>query len=514
MPLTPSVDSPFDISGTPTTNPSPTRARSSTRRARQWLQSTLLRKTNSNIMAPPSDIDPPRPLALHGPPSLPDFSIQFLPASSSSGTSSPIPLRTPDIPGEQYAYHSLDGHSAVDLQPLTLPVPRKFWESATDDREFTTRSSRRSVDGGDAQRRLYVDSENSSVVSLDILARGLPAALYDSPRTPYSRHQVFRPHARVSKKDRALRDLADDPGSPVRGVTDFDRILRPSMPLRDFELRGWCAYAGIGVPDYFYHSATRTVTDIDLRSSSALNAISDMMNETGDILPPPEGWEQWLCAMSTEGGLPIQCWINHETKCVSSTCPAGHTSDQPYRGPSKNERLEMEVRYWSYVEAHPSHGSIYHRTISTAMSELKIYHAEHVLSIPGRSAPCLTFEECQTLTDSLRSLDDSPHTPSETAFTKATIAARIHLRIAVSRLSAVSPPNKIDLFGLQLLIAKLRELLHILGSVHALASVFYVFVRREWCCASSRAVCSKSVSSLLSCRVKIPKHRAGAKVTY
>ncbi|KAI0319135.1 hypothetical protein OF83DRAFT_1111938 [Amylostereum chailletii] len=188
-------------------------------------------------------------------------------------------------------------------------------------------------------------------------------------------------------------------------VRDLDEIIQTAKPMREFELRGWSACVGADDATYFYHRATQIVTDMDLRSSSALSLLFDMMDVTCVVRPPPDGWELWIQMLpSTASDVPTQChWIHHETRWISRTCPEDDDSER-CSGLSKTERLEMDIRYWSYVEAHPSHESAYLRTVSSAINLLTRCHAELILSTPDRTAPPFTLDECQKLTDMINSL--------------------------------------------------------------------------------------------------------------
>ncbi|KAI0310590.1 hypothetical protein OF83DRAFT_849838 [Amylostereum chailletii] len=263
-----------------------------------------------------------------------------------------------------------------------------------------------------------------------ILGLDLPRALYDAPRNQRTSQISHLSFVSRSRSQLPSGNEGSKAGLDCAPVSEYhlDDILRISKRIPEYEFRGWCACVGTGNVDYFYHHATRIVADTDLRSPSSLNLLSGMIDVTCRVRPPPDGWELWIQILpSRTNEAPIQCWIHHETRSISETFPRDDCRNEWGPSLSEVERLEMDIRYWSYIDGHPSHESTCLRAVSSAMNLLTRCHAELILSIPGHTAPPFTLDECQKLADIIRSLD-SAHISSEAAFTRGSIAAQVHIR--------------------------------------------------------------------------------------
>lgn len=89
------------------------------------------------------------------------------------------------------------------------------------------------------------------------------------------------------------------------------------VPMRRFTSMGWQENV---LPDgsrYFSNPTLHVVTDIDLRNSERLDAVTSFL-EGGDMdILPPQGWELWLRdAGESTTFIPAKAWVHHGTRMV------------------------------------------------------------------------------------------------------------------------------------------------------------------------------------------------------
>ena len=152
----------------------------------------------------------------------------------------------------------------------------------------------------------------------------------------------------------------------------------------------------ITLPDnsvYFYHQTLRVTTDIDLRTPSKLDAVTSYLQENSidESFLPPEGWESWLVDSNVgrkHGLKPISSWVNHAEKILTFASPSlpqsrevstAKTLDDDRALAScfssttedlSNTGLDLEYRYWAFMESHPAHASLPSSARSDALDAL------------------------------------------------------------------------------------------------------------------------------------------------
>jgi len=140
----------------------------------------------------------------------------------------------------------------------------------------------------------------------------------------------------------------------------------------------------ITLPDnavYFYHPTLRVTTDIDLRTPSKLDAVTSYLQENSidEAFLPPEGWESWLVDSNVgkkHSPKPISSWVNHAEKILTFASPSLPRSREvstpktldddrtltPFSlaplGVHSGTDLDLEYRYWAFMESHPAHASL------------------------------------------------------------------------------------------------------------------------------------------------------------
>lgn len=92
------------------------------------------------------------------------------------------------------------------------------------------------------------------------------------------------------------------------------------IPMRRFASIGW---QEIVLPDgssYFSNSTLHVVTDIDLRNSERLDAVTTFLEGRDMDILPPQGWELWLRdageSTSHTTFIPAKAWVHHGTRMV------------------------------------------------------------------------------------------------------------------------------------------------------------------------------------------------------
>jgi hypothetical protein len=162
---------------------------------------------------------------------------------------------------------------------------------------------------------------------------------------------------------------------------------------------GWTEHV---LPDgsaYFSHERLRVITDVDLRDPRVLDAamvVLDQKLPDGAGVPEgEEGWECWLrSATGAKKGVfePVRNWVSHPQRAVMVEKPNGQMTvgDEDrelwhflYLGHWLIPRsgLDMEYRYWSYMESHPAHVPLPSHAIAEATDALTwAYTGEYRIS--------------------------------------------------------------------------------------------------------------------------------------
>lgn len=173
-------------------------------------------------------------------------------------------------------------------------------------------------------------------------------------------------------------------------VPQTSAVAWPSME-RNFRTLGWSEHV---LPDnfmYYSHRDLRVVTDVDLRNSKKLHAITEYLDRKHpfEIVLPPLGWELWLRDDSKLAYefIAVKAWVNHRdrlltleppTQAYSGSSPPTAEDDRETIQPSfivsirltLSKGLDVEYRYWTYIEAHPAHEPLAPSAYAEAMDTL------------------------------------------------------------------------------------------------------------------------------------------------
>ncbi|KAL4257782.1 hypothetical protein AB1N83_010513 [Pleurotus pulmonarius] len=203
---------------------------------------------------------------------------------------------------------------------------------------------------------------------------------------------------------------------------------------------GWIEYI---LPDssfYYVHPTLRVTTDIDLRNIQNLDVVNKYLERKdggssygyGTVVS--NGWEIWLresgVKSKKKGGKDdfVKCWIDHKRRILTYNSPDGregsHIEDE--------DRLDVEYRYWSFMEAHPAHVTLPPNAKTEAVEVLTWSYTDRLLPRSHGPPPPFSQEECNELTNLLRSFGDNPsdQTLQNTVHTR--IVSRILLRVGES----------------------------------------------------------------------------------
>ncbi|KAG6369621.1 hypothetical protein JVT61DRAFT_14190 [Boletus reticuloceps] len=201
--------------------------------------------------------------------------------------------------------------------------------------------------------------------------------------------------------------------------------------------RGWTEYT---LPDgvrYYVNEDNRAITDLDLRSLTKLDEVSNTIDASDDA---PEGCEMWIRAGSNAkkgwwkqkaGGEPAVLWVDHRHRRV-----LGDPSDD-YVQSGGDDRLDDEYRYWAFIEMHPAHipRGIVESARKDAIDVLHLSYADFLIT----HRPTSPFSQ-----DEYRNwikLFSNPHYRIIPAYTRA--VAHILLRVARCRWDNLVPENVI-----------------------------------------------------------------------
>ena len=162
------------------------------------------------------------------------------------------------------------------------------------------------------------------------------------------------------------------------GSADFSsRLGRSSSSVSTPLLHnlGWIEYVLPDASSYYVHPTMRVTTDIDLRNTKKLEAVTSYFDHKN--AGAAVGLEVWLQDLTTtkRGFVPATFLVDHRRRCVAFESPMAKNGasgkskypedDRKCRalpellqaliGPTGLIGLDMEYRYWSFMEAHPAH---------------------------------------------------------------------------------------------------------------------------------------------------------------
>ncbi|KAG8687448.1 hypothetical protein FRC11_007211, partial [Ceratobasidium sp. 423] len=209
------------------------------------------------------------------------------------------------------------------------------------------------------------------------------------------------------------------------------------------------------------------VTDLDMSdpvTHSGVNSFVDKNLQERDV-DLPSGWEVWIHAsgageslfdgskadrwdeISEAGSEPVDLgygtpcvlvwtYVSHKRRRVGAQGP----EDKFVTGEDAEHDLEMERRYWAYVETHPAHADVNPRATQEAIELLTWHYTDRFLAEKKRGEkevihvkPPFTPEESQEVLEFLKSVT-TDYSHANTVLKTRTVA-RVHVRTAEWRLA-------------------------------------------------------------------------------
>ncbi|KAI0677687.1 hypothetical protein C8Q78DRAFT_961672 [Trametes maxima] len=196
---------------------------------------------------------------------------------------------------------------------------------------------------------------------------------------------------------------------------------------------GWTEYV---LPDssyYYFHTDSHVTTDIDLRNPKKLQVVTEYLEKKlprEATMPPPQGWELWLkdVGVMKHEVVPVKSWVNHQLRIITSEPPPIVTGDGLIMERfSEDDKLDMEYRYWGFLEGHPAHEPLPAETHAEALDALKWSYTDCLLPAARPAPPPFAPQECQELMNLLRSTDNSTR---NAVVVQTRIVSRVLLRVA------------------------------------------------------------------------------------
>ncbi|PCH40711.1 hypothetical protein WOLCODRAFT_136952 [Wolfiporia cocos MD-104 SS10] len=230
----------------------------------------------------------------------------------------------------------------------------------------------------------------------------------------------------------ASPQYASSPSNGARLSQLFPMEQALTGSSRVIESLGWQQHS---LPDssfYYAHPELRIVTDLDLRDLLKMQAVTAYVEKTlrKEVMMPFPDWELWLREdeSSQVGFQAIKLWVNHRTRLLAFDPPPTITGNSLPDNITDDDRLDMEYRYWAFLEAHPSHAPLMPEARNDALEALTWAYTDCVLPASRNDSPTPPFapQECQELMTLLRSIDGGEMTP----LVQTRIIARVRLRVA------------------------------------------------------------------------------------
>jgi hypothetical protein len=184
-----------------------------------------------------------------------------------------------------------------------------------------------------------------------------------------------------------------------------------STSVQLFTKHGWTEYALPDGTTYFAHPILRVITDINLHSTAKFHAVTEFLDAGNTVATvttyPLDSREVWLREMPgsgrNAGTVLVRNWVDHLKRLVSLK---GADIAEEEEG---EERLDMEYRYWSYMESHPAHLTLSPVAKNQALEALAWSYTDSLLplaSTPKPIPPPFSQDECQHLMGLLRSFGE------------------------------------------------------------------------------------------------------------
>lgn len=191
---------------------------------------------------------------------------------------------------------------------------------------------------------------------------------------------------------------------------------------------GWKEHALPDSTSYYVHSSICVVTDIDLRNAQKLRAIMEYLKRfPSEVATPPQGWELWIreTGKTKKDFKLIKNWVNHKARILSFDPPPTISGDSLPDQINDDDRLDMEYRYWMYLEAHPAHAPLISDSRAEALDALSWSYTDSLLPASRSVAPPFAPQECQELMTLLRSVDGV----NSTVVVQTHLVARVMIRV-------------------------------------------------------------------------------------
>ena len=208
-------------------------------------------------------------------------------------------------------------------------------------------------------------------------------------------------------------------------------------------MSGWAEYTLPDNSSYYVHPERHIVADVDLQNPTKLQMVTEYVNNKlpEDAATPRDGWELWLRDPHPDRDgrnlTLVQTWVNHRAHVLSTDPPSAAVREQVRDDDRASSRtklssrltfcpgLDMQYRYWSYIEAHPAHVSLTAESRADALEVLRWSYTgqlprpavytqlltscpEHLLPAARPAPPPFAPKECQELMALLRTANDEP----------------------------------------------------------------------------------------------------------
>jgi len=262
-------------------------------------------------------------------------------------------------------------------------------------------------------------------------------SLRDSPRIPKANIETDETLPLLSRPVSPRTAYLNPPNNPTPFVSPSTSArplgssawtLQSSSTPRLHEL-GWIEYR---LPDntvYYVHPTCRVTTDIDMREDKKLDSVVAFLERHRSTVVPL-GLEMWI----REGkyfkkGFPLKLllfWVDHGRRTVLPQQVPRHGRNEY----DLDDPLDIEFRYWSFIEAHPAHTSLPPSAKVEALDVLTWAWTDRLLPSHRPIPVPFSQEECQELMSLIRSFGTEQGDSEFQSVVYTRIVARILLRVA------------------------------------------------------------------------------------
>ncbi|GLB34349.1 hypothetical protein LshimejAT787_0112330 [Lyophyllum shimeji] len=255
-------------------------------------------------------------------------------------------------------------------------------------------------------------------------------------------------------------------GSPARRTSTWP-MQEPTVAFGTVRLHnlGWLEYQLPDGTTYYVHPTRRVCADLDLRDEDTIEALVAYFERRIDGSGAPAGMELWLSGEEKSkrrrkgnGFEPMRLWVNHKLR-TAMVEPAQNGKKSKGKGKTEHgdDQLDLEYRYWSFMEAHPAHTALPPNARVEATDVLTWAWTDRLLPSHRTIPAPFTQEECQELMSLLKSFDQAEGGLQTVVHTR--IVCRILLRVAHWRQQHFRPnkPLPSDVGGRDISLPKDRR---------------------------------------------------------